>query len=51
MKKLIKNDQIIKLNQLENLKIDLKIYNNKNELCSNKVIPLKNLANLISSSR
>ena len=51
MKRLLKTNENIKLNQLETLQIDLKIFNKNNKICRNKIISLKNLANLPSASR
>ena len=41
----------LKINELVNLKIDLKIFNKNNQICKKKIIPLKVLANLASTSR
>ena len=51
MKRLLKTNENIKLNQLESLQIDLKIFNKNNKIYRNKIISLKNLANLPSASR
>ena len=41
----------IKMNELVELKIDLKIFNKNNKVYKKKIIPLKILANLDSTSR
>ncbi len=51
MKRLLKTNEKIKLNQLETLQIDLKIFNKNNKIYRNKIISLKNLANLPLASR
>ena len=51
MKRLLKTNEKIKLNQLETLQIDLKIFNKNNKIYRNKIISLKNLANLPLTSR
>ena len=49
--KLHKNNEILKVDNLIDLKIDLKIFNKNNKIHKKKIIPLKILANLISTSR
>ena len=50
MKSYNRNENI-KNNELVELKIDLKIFNKNNKVYKKKIIPLKVLANLISTSR
>ncbi len=50
MKLYNKNDGS-KINELIDLKINLKIFNKNNKVYKKKIIPLKTLANLVSSSR
>ena len=49
--KLYKRNEILKVNDLIDLKIDLKIYNKNNKIQKKKIIPLKVLANLNSTGR
>jgi len=49
--KLHKNNAILKVDNLINLKIDLKIFNKNNKIHKKKIITLKILANLNSTSR
>ena len=49
--KLYKNNEILKVDDLIDLKIDLKIFNKNNKIHKKKIIPLKILANLNSTSR
>ena len=49
--KLYKRNEDLKINELGDLKINLKIFNKNNKVYQKKIIPLKVLANLISSSR
>ena len=49
--KLHKNNEILKVDDLLDLKIDLKIFNKSNKIHKKKIIPLKILANLNSTSR
>ena len=49
--KLHKRKEDLKINDLVDLKINLKIYNKNNKVYQKKVIPLKVLANLVSPSR
>ena len=49
--KLHKRNEILKVNDLIDLKIDLKIYNKNNKIHKKKIIPLKVLANLNSTGR
>ena len=46
-----KNNEILKVDDLIDLKIDLKIFNKNNKIHKKKIIPLKILANLNSTSR
>ena len=50
MKLYNKNDGS-KINELIDLKINLKIFNKNNKVYQKKIIPLKVLANLVSTSR
>ena len=50
MKLYNKNDGS-KINELVDLKINLKIFNKNNKVYQKKIIPLKVLANLVSTSR
>ena len=50
MKLYNKNDGS-KINELIDLKINLKIFNKNNKVYKKKIIPLKTLANLVSSGR
>ena len=49
--KLHKNNEILKVDDIVDLKIDLKIFNKDNKIHKKKIIPLKILANLNSTSR
>ena len=49
--KLYNKNKHLKMNELVNLNINLKIFNKNNKVYKNKVIPLKILANLASTSR
>jgi len=49
--KLHKRNEDLKINNLFDLKIKLKIFNKNNKVYQKKIIPLKVLANLISTSR
>ena len=49
--KLRNRNEDLKINELVDLKINLKIFNKNNKVSKKKVIPLKVLANLISTSR
>ena len=49
--KLFNRNEKLKINEIFDLKIDLKIFNKNNKVSKKKVIPLKILANLDSSSR
>ena len=49
--KLHKRNEDLKINDLPDLKINLKIFNKNNKVYKNKIIPLKVLANLVSTSR
>ena len=46
-----KNYEILKVDDLIDLKIDLKIFNKNNKIHKKKIIPLKILANLNSTNR
>ena len=50
MKLNVKNEYL-KLNELEDLQINLKIFNKNNKVYQKKIIPLKVLANLVSTNR
>ena len=41
----------LKINEIVDLKINLKIFNKNNKVYKKKIIPLKVLANLVSTSR
>ena len=41
----------LKINELVDLKINLKIFNKNNKVYKKKILPLKVLANLVSTSR
>ena len=49
--KLNKSNKMLKLDHLVGLKIDLKIFNKNNKIYKKKIIQLKILANLNSTSR
>ena len=49
--KLYKRNEILKINDIVDFKIDLKIFNKNNKIYKKKILPLKVLANLNSSSR
>ena len=49
--KLYNKSENFKLNELIDLKIRLKIFNKNNKVYKKKIIPLKVLANLVSTSR
>ena len=49
--KLHKKSENLKINDLFDLKINLKIFNKNNKVYQKKIIPLKVLANLVSTSR
>ena len=49
--KLHKKNEDLKISDLSDLKINLKIFNKNNKVYQKKIIPLKVLANLISTSR
>lgn len=49
--KLNKTNEMLRVDDLVNLKIDLKIFNKNNKTYKKKIIPLKILANLNSTSR
>ena len=49
--KLHKRNEDLKINDLVDLKINLKIFNKNNKVYQKKVIPLKILANLVSTCR
>jgi hypothetical protein len=51
MMKLNKRNEDLKINDLVDLKINLKIFNKNNKVYQKKIIPLKVLANLVSTSR
>ena len=41
----------LKINEIDDLKINLKIFNKNNKVYKKKIIPLKVLANIVSSNR
>ena len=49
--KLHKRNEDLKINDLAYLKINLKIFNKNNKVYQKKIIPLKVLANLVSTGR
>ena len=49
--KLYHRTENVKINEIVDLKIDLKIFNKNNKVSKKKVIPLKILANLNTTSR
>ena len=49
--KLHNRNEDLKINDVINLKINLKIFNKDNKVYKKKIIPLKVLANLVSTSR
>ena len=49
--KLNKTNEMLRVDDLVDLKIDLKIFNKNNKIYKKKIIPLKILANLNSTSR
>ena len=49
--KLHKRKEDLKINDLVDLKINLKIFNKNNKVYKKKIIPLKILANINSTSR
>ena len=49
--KLHDKNEDLKINELVDLKINLKIFNKNNKLHKKKIIPLKILANIVSTSR
>ena len=50
MKQFNRNENL-KINEIFDLKIDLKIFNKNNKVYKKKIIPLKVLANIDSTSR
>ena len=49
--KLQNKDDNLKINELVDLKINLKIFNKNNKVHKKKIIPLKILANIVSTCR
>ena len=49
--KLYNKNENLKINEIINLKINLKLFNKNNKVYKKKVIPLKTLANLESTVR
>ena len=49
--KLFSRNENLKFNELVDLKINLKIFNKNNKVYKKKIVPLKILANLNSTSR
>ena len=49
--KLHKKNEDLKINDISDLKINLKIFNKNNKVYQKKIIPLKVLANIVSSNR
>jgi hypothetical protein len=49
--KLQDKNEDLKINEIVDLKINLKIFNKNNKVYKKKIIPLKILANIISTSR
>ena len=50
MKLHIRNENL-KINELVDIKINLKIYNKNNKVYKKKIIPLKLLTNIVSTTR
>ena len=50
MKQFNRNENL-KINEIFDFKINLKIFNKNNKVYKKKIIPLKVLANLVSTSR
>ena len=49
--KLHNKNENLKINEIIDLKINLKIFNKNNKVYKKKIIPLKTLANIVSTSR
>ena len=49
--KLLNRNEYLKIDKLIDLKINLKIFNKNNKVYKKKIIPLKTLANIDSTSR
>ncbi len=49
--KLLNRNEDLKIDKLIDLKINLKIFNKNNKVYKKKIIPLKTLANINSTSR
>jgi hypothetical protein len=49
--KLHNRNENLKINELVDLKINLKLFNKNNKVYKKKIIPLKILANIVSTSR
>jgi hypothetical protein len=49
--KLQDKNEDLKINEIVDLKINLKIFNKNNKVYKKKIIPLKILANIVSTSR
>ena len=49
--KIYNKNENLKINDLVDLKINLKIFNKNNKVYIKKIIPLKILANLVSTGR
>ena len=49
--KLRNKNENLKINELVDLKINLKIFNKHNKVYKKKIIPLKLLTNIVSTSR
>ena len=49
--KLQNKNENLKINELVNFKINLKIFNKNNKVYKKKIIPLKFLTNIVSTSR
>ena len=50
MKQYNRNENL-KINEISDFKINLKIFNKNNKVYKKKIIPLKILANIVSTSR
>ena len=49
--KLYNRNENLKINEISDFKINLKIFNRNNKVYKKKIIPLKILANIVSTSR
>ena len=49
--KLFNRNENLKINEIFDFKINLKIFNKNNKVYKKKILPLKILANIVSTSR